>query len=195
MWSWVHLAGFLAEYGYPLLLPLAVVEGPIVAILAGFLVAGGTLDFGWVLLLLVLGDVIGDAIYYALGRFGRAPSGALGRRLGLTATRLRDIEQRLSHDAVKMLCLGKWTHAIGAVVLVGAGVVRVPLPKFLLVNLLASLPKCAVLMAIGYFAGNSTPFFLHHMILGSLLLLAAGAGGIALILWRSAGLRADGVGP
>ena len=51
-----------------------------------------------------------------------------------------------------MLVIGKWTHTIGCVVLIGSGMLRLPLPRFILINLLATVPKSAVLFGIGYFA-------------------------------------------
>ena len=56
-----------------------------------------------------------------------------------------------------MLVIGKWTHSIGCVVLIGSGMLRLPLPGFILVNLLATVPKSAVLFGFGYFAGDDYP--------------------------------------
>jgi membrane protein DedA with SNARE-associated domain len=194
MGSWSHFADILMAYGYPLILPLAVIEGPVVAIVAGFLAAQGYLAWYWALGLLVGGDLIGDAIYYAVGRFGRVRLEGLGRRFGLSAERSRALADGLKHNSVKMLLVGKWTHAIGAGVLVGAGMLRLPLPKFLFVNLLATLPKCAVLLGLGYFAGSYQPLLARHAVIGSVLLFALGAACIAAIVRRGAVLWAGGGG-
>jgi membrane protein DedA with SNARE-associated domain len=79
-----------------------------------------------------------------------------------------------------MLCIGKWTHSIGWVVLVGAGMLRVPLPGFILVNLLATLPKSALLFGLGYFVGEDYPLLERHS--GVLLLVLAAAGMACVVL-------------
>ena len=62
---------FLLEtYKYLFLLPLAIIEGPIVAIIVGFLTTLKVFDTYISYAILVVGDVIGDSSLYALGRWG-----------------------------------------------------------------------------------------------------------------------------
>ena len=78
-----------------------------------------------------------------------------------------------------MLLIGKWTHSLGCVVLIGSGMLRVPLPRFILVNLLATVPKSAVLFGFGYFASRllaSTSS--SHCIVGTIALCAFGGTAI-----------------
>ncbi len=194
MWLFPEFAGFVTTHGAALILPAAVIEGPIVAVLAGALAARGYLDWRWVLVLLILGDLIGDAIHYAIGRFARAPLTALGRRCGLDPGRAMQIAVRLRADATRMLFVGKWTHAIGGFVLIGAGVLRQNPVKFLLVNLAATIPKSAVLLGIGYFAGNVYPLVARHVILGTAVLLCLGAAAVAVLLLRGGGVAPGGPG-
>src|ERR1035437_9407723 len=56
--------------GLLLLFPLAVIEGPIVTIVAGWVGRLGYLPLGWAMLVLVLADLVGDSLLYALGRVG-----------------------------------------------------------------------------------------------------------------------------
>jgi membrane protein DedA with SNARE-associated domain len=184
-----EVTSFLAAHGSMLILPVAIIEGPVVAVIAGALSAAGILDWPWALLMLVLGDLIGDCIYYAIGRFGGIPLASLSRRWKLDASKAAELADRLRADATHVLVTGKWTHVIGGLVLVGAGMARVRLEKFLLVNLLATLPKSALLLGVGYFAGNIYPLFLHHTILGGTLLACVGVAGLALILRRGGGMK------
>lgn len=179
------LAGFLIDHGSALLLPLSVVEGPIVSILAGALSAQGFFHWYWALGLLVCGDLIGDVIYYWIGRKGGAPFAGLGRRAGMDRLLTPELRQGLTRNAARMLVVGKWTHSIGCVVLVGSGMLRLPLPRFILVNLLATVPKSAVLFGFGYFAGADDPLIAPHAFLVSAVLCAAGLAAVALILRRA----------
>ena len=157
----VNLQNVLIAHGSTLILPLAVIEGPIIAIIAGFLSAQGFIAWYWAIGLLLCGDLIGDVMYYWAGRTGAAPLAFLGRRLGMR-TPSQEVQRGLAENSTRMLLVGKWTHAVGVVVLVGSGMLRVPLPRFILVNLLAAAPKIAVLFGLGYFAART--FRLSHVI-------------------------------
>lgn len=72
---------YLAVYGYAALLPLAVIEGPAVTVFAAFLAAEGVFSVAAVYVVVVIGDLLGDVVYYAIGRWmigrwtRRRPSG------------------------------------------------------------------------------------------------------------------------
>ena len=63
---------YLAIYGYAALLPLAIIEGPAVTVFAAFLAAQGVFDVVGVYAIVVLGDLIGDVLHYAVGRWAAA---------------------------------------------------------------------------------------------------------------------------
>jgi membrane protein DedA with SNARE-associated domain len=192
----VTVDGFLIGHGGALILPLAVIEGPVVSVLTGFLSAQGYVDWRWALFLLVCGDLIGDLICYGAGYAwvggGGAPLAWLGRRAGLGRVLTPELQRGLTDNAAKMLLIGKWTHAIGWIVLVGSGMLRRPLPGFILVNLLASVPKSAALFGIGYFAGNDYPLLARHSGLAMLGLTAVGVAAVVLVLRRADRIGAGG---
>ncbi len=170
---------FLIGHGGALILPLAVVEGPVITIVTGFLTSQGYFDWYHVLPVLVCADLIGDGLYYGIGRAGIK---SLGRFACGPAPAL---QRKLRHNATKMLLIGKWTHAIGGVVLVGCGILRVPLRRFIAVNLLATIPKSAVLFGFGYYAGDHLVLLQGHAVLGTTALCCAGVASIAFILRRT----------
>jgi membrane protein DedA with SNARE-associated domain len=190
----VTLDGFLIAHGSALILPLAVIEGPVVTILTGFLSAQGYFDWYWALCLLVCGDLIGDVIYYWVGRTGGSPLAGLGRWLGVRGMVTPELQHSLTHHAAKMLFIGKWTHSIGCLVLIGSGMLRLPVARFILVNLLATVPKSAVLFGFGYFTGGYYKLFERHFVLGTIVLGAVGVAASVLILRRADGILADGPG-
>ena len=183
--SSVEVLHFLSAYGYLLILPLSIIEGPIVTMLAGLLLASGHLDWRIVLSIVVLGDLIGDALHYALGRWSWKPLINLSRWYGLTETKAAKLERSVKQNATRLLLLGKWTHAIGGFVLIAAGMARVPLAWFLLVNLLATLPKTVVLLLLGYYAGQHLPAISDWLLYAPLVLLPIGAAMVALFVRRA----------
>jgi membrane protein DedA with SNARE-associated domain len=178
------LPDFIASYGLVLLLPLAIIEGPVVAILSGVLAAKGY--FGWcpAVALLLLGDLIGDVLYYWFGRTGAAPLAGLAHRLGIERSVPPALQRDLASNATHMWLIGKWTHSLGFVVLVGSGMLRLPLGRFLAINLLASLPKIGLLFGLGYFTAGQYRFFERHAGVTVALLAVAGAVAITLVLRR-----------
>jgi membrane-associated protein len=190
----VTVDSFLIAHGSALILPLSVIEGPVVTILTGFLAAQGYFHWYWALSLLVCGDLIGDLTCYAIGRTGRTPLAGIARRLGVRRSVPPEVQVGLKHNAAKMLFIGKWTHSIGWLVLIGSGMLRIPLPRFFLLNLLATIPKSALLFCVGYFAGNYVPLFERHAAMGTITLCAVGVAAIVLVLRRADGIRAGGTG-
>ena len=140
------------------------------------------------------GDLVGDLIYYWIGRTGRTPLIGLARRLGVRRTVPTEVQAGLTNNATKMLLIGKWTHTIGCFVLVGSGMLRLPLPRFILINLLATIPKSAVLFCIGYFAGNLCPLLERHYTAGAIVLSVVAVAAIVVILRRAEGIWAGGTG-
>ncbi len=171
------LSAFLIAHGSALILPLAVIEGPVVAIVTGVLAAQGYFSWYGVLPLLIGADLTGDVICYWIGRTGTF----LRRRSCMTPA----FQQRLVRNATKMLLIGKWTHTLGGLVLVGSGMLRVPLPRFILVNLIATVPKSALLFGFGYFAGDHYVLLERHVILATIVLSAVGMASFALIFRRT----------
>jgi membrane protein DedA with SNARE-associated domain len=150
----------LATYGYAILLPVAVIEGPAMAMVAGALVAAGQLNGVAACLLLVAADLVGDAGYYGLGRFGHAPLlKRISKRLSLTPERFHPLEQRFRDNDWKLLMIGK-TQALGSVILYFAGASRMPFLRYMVLNVVGTLPKVILFELAGYFIGQS---ILHSM--------------------------------
>jgi membrane protein DedA with SNARE-associated domain len=182
------VVGPLLEHGSTLILLLAIIEGPIVAIVAGFLSAQGSLDWRAALGLLLGGDMIGDLLYYAIGRAGTGPLAYVPKCLGVGRTISAELRHRLTDNAAKVLVIGKWTHSIGFVVLIGSGMLRVPLPKFVLVNFLATLPKISLLFTFGYFAADADQLLAHHAAVALPVLAVVGLACVVFIVRRRGGL-------
>lgn len=146
----------LQAHGLLLLFPLAVIEGPIVTVIAGWLARLGYFPGGQAMLILVLADLIGDSLLYGLGRSG---SGVLPpkwrRALGVTDTRITRITEHFSKNGGRTLIAAKLTHTFGFVVLVAAGASRMSFPVFLWFNLVGTIPKTLFFLLVGYAVGEA----------------------------------------
>jgi membrane protein DedA with SNARE-associated domain len=144
----------MARYGYAVLLPIAVVEGPAMAMIAGALVAAGQLDGLVAFGLLVIADLIGDAGYYGLGRFGHEPLvEQITKRLSFTADRLKPLQENFRANDWKLLTIGK-TQALGSLILYFAGASRMSFTRYMAINLVGTGPKVILFEMAGYFLGR-----------------------------------------
>jgi membrane protein DedA with SNARE-associated domain len=151
----IHAIPLLARYGYALLLPIAVVEGPVVTMIAGALVAAGQMDGVVAGSLLIVADLVGDAGYYGLGRFGHAPLvKQISKRLHLLPERLDRLEKRFHDNDWKLIMIGK-TQALGSLILYFAGASRMSFVRYMMLNLIGTVPKVILFEAVGYFIGES----------------------------------------
>lgn len=161
----LRMLALLARYGYPILLPIAVVEGPAITIIAGALVAAGQFNPATAFVLLVIADLIGDVLYYCLGRFGHAPlveKLSISKRLSKAAHKLPVLEQRFRENDWKLLMLGK-TQALGSAILYMAGASRTPFIRYMVLNLIGTLPKVILFMTIGYLVGEGILSSTHYV--------------------------------
>lgn len=148
-----QVAPLVSQYGYLVLFPIAVVEGPAVTLVAGALVASGQFDGLLVFAMLVAADLLGDALYYSLGRWGHTPFlERLEKRLALTPERFKPLEEGFRKHDWKFLLIGK-TQPFGSLFLYFAGATKMPVGRYLVVNLLATAPKVLLFEGIGYFLG------------------------------------------
>lgn len=155
MFTTAHLFALLATYGYAILFPLSVVEGPVVAMIAGFFVSTGALNGVLVFCLLMAGDMVGDTLYYGLGKmFRRKKIPRILQAIGITEPRVQRFDLLFEKHDWKILLLGK-TQAVGGVILFSAGFARMPYLPFLAYNFIGSLPKVLLFLVIGYYFGNA----------------------------------------
>lgn len=146
----------LLQYKYLILFPIVVIEGPIITVIAGFAVSMGYMDFYMTYAVAVAGDVTGDAIYYAIGRFGREKFlTKWGKYIGLNPQRVIHVEKHFEKHGSRTLFLGKMAHGIGAIFLVAAGMVQMPFIKFISANMIATLLKSLGLLFIGFYFGQA----------------------------------------
>lgn len=165
-----QIFGLLYTYSYLVLFPLVVLEGPVVTIIAGFLVSLGFMDFLPAYMTIVAGDLAGDVIYYSAGRWwlNKTYKGVL-KFFNINLKFVRKLEEEIKKNKGPFLFFGKLSHAIGGIILFAAGSAGIPLKDFLEFNFLATLPKSMILLGVGYYFGSTVSSFrkaLDYSVLG-----------------------------
>jgi len=154
----------LFTYSYLILFPLVVVEGPVVSIIAGFLVSLGFMDFIPTYLTIVSGDLVGDFLYYSAGRWwlNKAYKGVLNF-FNINLKVVHKLETAIKKNKGPFLFFGKLSHAIGGLILFAAGSAAIPIDEFLWFNFLATLPKSLILILVGYYFGSTVSNFKRYV--------------------------------
>lgn len=181
-----HILYLLEHYKYFILFPLAVIEGPILAILAGFLCSTGVMNPLFVYPIIVLGDTTGDSICYLAGRSGNQTFlKRIIRRVGVSAEQLNKVSGSLSRHPVKTISLSKIILGIGVAGIYLAGLTRVPYYRFIRVCVLTSMIQYSVYLTIGILSGSAYKQINHYLNFFSAVSITAAAATIAFLFIRS----------
>lgn len=146
----------ILSYRYFIIFPLAVVEGPIVTVISGGLSAAGLLSAPSAYGLIVIADLVGDSLWYCLGKYcSRGFLHRFGRYFGLHEERLNSIAAHFHERPHRTFSLGKISHGPGILVLIAAGMVKMSFIPFILANVLPTMVKSLLLLLIGYYFGKA----------------------------------------
>ncbi len=159
-----HAILYITQFGYIALFPLAIIEGPIITVIGGFLVRLGILSPFIIYLVVVGGDMLGDTLYYAIGRSGRNTFiNWIGKHIGVTHERLEGVRAHFAAHGYKTIATSKLVQGLGPVGLIAAGSARVPYPRYMLMCLSVSLVQSAIFLAIGYLFGHAYVQLSHYL--------------------------------
>ena len=150
----------LSQFSYPFLLLVMIVEGPIVSSIAGFAAKLGFLSFWIVYLISVLGDIIGDIIYFSIGRLGRRTFiKKYGSKIGLTPTRLQQFDKAFHTHKFKALTLMKIAPVLPGPGLIATGALNINFLELISISFLISVPKSFIFVLVGYLLGQAYDSF------------------------------------
>jgi len=149
--QFLHL---LPYWGYPLMLVLMTVEGPIATLISAFLASLGYFNIGIVFVLSVLGDVIGDIILYYIGFFGglRILSKA-EKFLKIKESVVEKLREKFHANGAKIIFYVKATTGLCWITFILAGTARMKISKFVKYSVLGGLVWSSLLVITGYFFG------------------------------------------
>jgi membrane protein DedA with SNARE-associated domain len=149
-----HIFEFLRIYGYFAMLPLMIIEGPVVTIISAMLASLGAFSWLIVLLLSVIGDMLGDIILYGLGyKYGMHFVHGFGKYMGITESLVQRMEKYFERHGGKTIFAVKSTTGLCWATWVAAGIVKMNFKKFVKYSFLGGVVWSGFLVAMGYFYG------------------------------------------
>lgn len=153
----IPIVSWLLTFRYPIVFPLAIVEGPLVMLISGFLIRIGFFSFWPIYLILMAGDLTGDIFWYFVGRKGGRPLiEKYGHYVNLTEENVERAEGFFQDHQTKILFISKITMGFGFALatLVAAGMANVSFKKYFTINLFGQFIWTGILIGAGYFLGN-----------------------------------------
>ncbi len=151
-----QIIALLSHFKYWVLFPLSIVEGPIIAVIAGLLCSKEFLNplYAWVII--VMGDITGDSLVYMLGRWGKStPLREISRWLGFTDAKMARTRFFFEANPTRTISLSKIILGVGVAGIYMAGNARVPYKKFIGVCLVTSAAQYVAYIGIGILFGEA----------------------------------------
>jgi membrane protein DedA with SNARE-associated domain len=152
------IAPILLQYRYWIIIPLSMVEGPMVAVITGALSARGHFNPYIACGFFVAKDVIVDGSYYLLGHLASVRSywGKLLTRMRITGEEVTRARGLWRAHGWRTMFVAKFAWGVSPLFLVIAGLVGVPTASFFGYAAGVALLQYVVLFVVGYYFGVAT---------------------------------------
>lgn len=150
-----HLSTLILEYRYWILIPLTLIEGPIVAFIAGTLASLHYFNIYWLAVLFFCRDVGLDSLYYLAGYYGGNTSFVkrMLAKIGINDNELARIRLVWESHPGKTMLIGKLSYGIAQAFIVAAGTVKMRFATFFKYGALVAVAQYGTLLFLGYFFG------------------------------------------
>jgi membrane-associated protein len=157
----IQLAVQHLYFSYAIVVIFACIEGPVLSMIFGVLIKLGYFSFWPIYAALMAGDLLGDTIWYHVGRyFGYPFIRKFGKYFSIDENSVTKISEVFHKHKYSILFISKITTGFGfaIVTLLTAGIVKIPFKRYLLTNLLGQFIWSGILIGVG--------FFFSHLYLG-----------------------------
>jgi membrane protein DedA with SNARE-associated domain len=152
------LAPLITKYRYWILIPLSLLEGPMVAFATGALSSLGYFNPYIVYWVFVVKDAIVDGTYYYIGRFASHTS--FGERVlaraGVTREQVERVRTLWLEHGWRTMFVGKLSWGLSPLFMAVAGIVTVPIDSFFRYAIGVALVQYILLFGLGYYFGSAT---------------------------------------
>lgn len=152
------MAPILLKYRYWIIIPLSLLEGPMVAVATGALSSVGYFNPYLACSFFIVKDVVVDGGYYYLGRVAvDHPFGAkLLGRMRVTPNEVERLRALWDSRGWRTMVVGKLAWGLSPLFLAAAGIVGVPVRRFFRYAAGVAVAQYVVLFLVGYYFGAAT---------------------------------------
>jgi membrane protein DedA with SNARE-associated domain len=169
--------------GLPVGSELAIIGGG--ALASGQVQGGKPLNLAIVIILATLGEVLGSAAGYGIGRYGGRPLvDRVGKYVLLTHKDLDRAEAWFARRGEPVVFFGRFIPLLRSFVSFAAGLGEMAIGKFFLFTVIACAIWCTALASIGYSLGKTYDEVVHAFSYAGYVLVALAVVAVAVVFWH-----------
>lgn len=128
------------------------IEGDIVLFTSAFLAYQGHLDIGIIFAIALVGVYLRDLMWYEVGRRLHQHQNFIGRWAQNLA---EPFDEHLIERPIHSLCIAKFVYGLHLAIIIRAGMLKIPLKKFIEADTVAAVAWILVIGILGYASGAS----------------------------------------
>jgi membrane protein DedA with SNARE-associated domain len=180
----VFVLSFISSMGLPVGSELAILGGG--ALATGKVTGQGEpLNLAVVIVLATLGEVLGSAAGYAIGRYGGRPLvDRVGKYVLLTHKDLDRAEAWFARRGEPVVFFGRFIPLLRSFVSFAAGLGEMAIGKFLLYTVIACAIWCSALASIGYSLAGTYDSVVKAFSYAGYVLVALAVVAVAVVFWH-----------
>jgi membrane protein DedA with SNARE-associated domain len=169
--------------GLPVGAEIALIYGGVLA--SGQIHGFKPLELALVIIVALLGELLGSAAGYAIGRFGgRTLVDRVGKYILLTHKDLDRAEAWFARRGEPVVLFGRFIPLLRSFVSFAAGLGEMALPKFAVFTVIGCAVWCTALCSLGYGLGSSYNHVLKAFSFAGYLLGVLAVVAVALVIWH-----------
>jgi len=143
----------IGNQGYLIIFLLLLIEGPVINYVAAFAASLDIFNPFVIFLIAIAGNVVGDMIYYCIGRFGKKLVIQKYVDSLLNHNKIQKIKEFMKTHPGKTLAVIKLTPPLPAPGLLLAGATEMSFSKFMIFSLIISTGMALFFTLAGYYSG------------------------------------------
>jgi membrane-associated protein len=159
----------LEGLSYFIIFLIFIAEGPIVNFAAAFASSLGFFNVFIILVLAITGNIVGDTMYYFIGKFGK--KGIIDKfvRKSFNSSKIKRLNKYLQNNPGKTLTVIKLTPAFPIPGLILAGAANMKFTTFVFYSILISAIQCSFITVLGFYSGAAFSLIFEYFRYGSYL--------------------------
>jgi membrane protein DedA with SNARE-associated domain len=179
----IFVLSFVSAMGLPVGAEIALIYGGVLA--SGQIQGIKPLELALVIIVALLGELLGSAAGYAIGRYGgRTLVDRVGKYVLLTHKDLDRAEAWFARRGEPVVLFGRFIPLLRSFVSFAAGLGEMALAKFAVFTVIGCAVWCTALCSLGYALGSSYNHVLKAFSFAGYLLGALAVVAVALVIWH-----------
>jgi len=179
----IFALSFISAMGLPVGAEIALIYGGVLA--SGQVAGVKPLQLVVVIIVALVGELLGSAAGYAIGRYGgRALVDRVGKYVLLTHKDLDRAEAWFARRGEPVVLFGRFIPLLRSFVSFAAGLGEMALPKFAVFTVIGCAVWCTALCSLGYSLGSSYNHVLKAFSFAGYVLGALAVVAVALVIWH-----------